>query len=260
MAADDAQLVSRLPWIDAREERRVLVEWNATAADYPRERCFHELFEAHVERAPEAVAAVFGEESLTYRELNARANRLAHYLRRQGVEPDARVAIRRAQPAHGRGVAGDVEGGRRVRAPGSHYPAARLAHMLVDSAPVAVLVDRAGRVAVAGLCSALQVDLELNQGEWGRESADDLSTASTGVAPGRLRDLHVRFHGGAQGGDERAPGSSAICRPAQAALFDVGPSSRVLQFASPSFDASVWEVVMALGHGSSTSPGGAHPT
>ena len=93
MVQDDAQLVSRLPWMSAIERSRVLVEWNATAAEYPRESCFHELFEAHVERDPGAVAAVFGEESLSYRELNGRANRLAHHLRGLGVKPDQRVAI-----------------------------------------------------------------------------------------------------------------------------------------------------------------------
>ena len=60
---------------------------------YPREKCVHELFEAQVERTPDAVALVDEEQSLTYGELNARANRLAHYLRELGVRPDARVAI-----------------------------------------------------------------------------------------------------------------------------------------------------------------------
>ena len=102
------------------ERRRCSSNGTRPARSYPRDRCFHELFEAQVERAPEAVAVVFGEDELTYGELNARANRLAHYLRRLGVGPDARVAICVERSLRdGRGVAGDVEGGRRVRAAGS---------------------------------------------------------------------------------------------------------------------------------------------
>ena len=128
----------------------MLVEWNATTAEYPDERCLHELFEAQVERAPDAVAVVFGEERVSYRELNARANRLAHHLRGQGVEPDARVAI-----CAERGVEMVVALLATLKSGGAYvpmdpsYPSERLSHMLEDSAPVAVLVDRAGRAALA---------------------------------------------------------------------------------------------------------------
>ena len=75
-------------------ERRLVVDmWNATEKDYPADKCVHELFEEQVRRTPEATAVVFGEESLTYTELNARANRLAHRLRELGVKPDSLVAI-----------------------------------------------------------------------------------------------------------------------------------------------------------------------
>ena len=62
----------------------LLVEWNATEAEYPRDKCVHELFEAQAERTPEAVAVVFEDQQLSYGELNARANRLAHHLRGAG--------------------------------------------------------------------------------------------------------------------------------------------------------------------------------
>ena len=71
----------------------LLVEWNATDADYPRDKCVHELFEAQAARTPDAVAVEYEERQLTYGELNARANRLAHRLRRQGVGPGDRVAL-----------------------------------------------------------------------------------------------------------------------------------------------------------------------
>ncbi|WP_235430588.1 condensation domain-containing protein, partial [Xanthomonas sp. MUS 060] len=75
------------------ERHQVLMEWNATTKDYPRDACVHELFEAQVARTPSAIAVVQGEVALTYGELNARANRLAHSLRELGVCPDDRVAI-----------------------------------------------------------------------------------------------------------------------------------------------------------------------
>jgi non-ribosomal peptide synthetase component F len=73
--------------IPGPERRQVVEEWNATVA-YPRDRYIHELFEKQVERTPEAVALVFGEVQLSYGELNARANRLAHHLCGLGVKPE----------------------------------------------------------------------------------------------------------------------------------------------------------------------------
>jgi amino acid adenylation domain-containing protein len=78
----------------AEEERhRVVEEWNATAADYPSDKCVHELFAAQAEWTPDAVAVVYEDIALSYGELNARANRLAHHLIALGVKPDDRVAI-----------------------------------------------------------------------------------------------------------------------------------------------------------------------
>ncbi|HYH82898.1 MAG TPA: condensation domain-containing protein, partial [Longimicrobium sp.] len=93
MAADDGRSVDRIPILPEAERALVLREWNATDAAYPREACVHELFEAQVARTPGAVAVVFEGERVTYAELNARANRLAHHLRALGVRPDARVGI-----------------------------------------------------------------------------------------------------------------------------------------------------------------------
>ena len=74
MVADDGQAVDRLPLLSAAERHRVLVEWNATEADYPSDKCIHELFEAQAERTPEAVAVEFEDQQLSYGELNARAS------------------------------------------------------------------------------------------------------------------------------------------------------------------------------------------
>ncbi|TIX46717.1 MAG: hypothetical protein E5V33_31480, partial [Mesorhizobium sp.] len=85
--------VRELAILPAAERAYLLEELNRTAAAYPSERCIHELFEQQVQKAPEAVALVFEDERLSYGELNARANRLAHHLIGLGVRPDQPVAI-----------------------------------------------------------------------------------------------------------------------------------------------------------------------
>src|SRR6185436_9216563 len=93
MVADDARLIARLPILPAPERRQVVEAWNAAETGFRREQPIHALFEAQVERTPQAVAVELGGETVTYAGLNARANRLAHHLRGLGVRPDARVAI-----------------------------------------------------------------------------------------------------------------------------------------------------------------------
>ena len=85
--------ISRLPLLSGRERQQLLVEWNQTAAAYPEKQCLHELFEQQAARTPERLAVRCGEQTLTYHELNERANQLAHYLRRLGVRPDRPVGL-----------------------------------------------------------------------------------------------------------------------------------------------------------------------
>ena len=92
MAANETRAIDRLPLLDAEERHRVLVEWNATEADYPLDKGVHELVEAQAARTPDAIAVVHDNTQLTYAELNAKANRLARRLRASGVRPNDRVA------------------------------------------------------------------------------------------------------------------------------------------------------------------------
>ena len=167
----------RPPQLDAAERHRVLVEWNATEADYPQDKCVHELVEAQVARTPDAIAVVCDSERLTYAELNASANRLAHHLRALGVRPDDRVAIcaeRSLEMVVGL-VAIHKAGGAYVPLdPG--YPAERLAYMLRDSAPVAVLTHSAARAA-----------LEERHGGAGGSSADPRRRGGRGMEPELIR-------------------------------------------------------------------------
>ncbi|MGE5305217.1 MAG: condensation domain-containing protein, partial [Alphaproteobacteria bacterium] len=93
IVANPDQRLSALPMLTEAERRQLLIEWNDTEREYPRDRCVHELFEAQVERSPDAVAVVFEDKQLTYRELNARANQVAHYLIKLGVGPETLVGI-----------------------------------------------------------------------------------------------------------------------------------------------------------------------
>ncbi len=85
--------LSELEIWSASERAQLLVGWNDTAVEYPQDKCVHELFEEQVERTPEAVAVSCEEEQLSYRELNGRANQLAHYLKGKGVGPEVLVGI-----------------------------------------------------------------------------------------------------------------------------------------------------------------------
>ncbi|MGG3655335.1 condensation domain-containing protein, partial [Bacillus pseudomycoides] len=86
------QLIAKLPLL-SEYENDTLLNWNNTLTPYPKEKCFHELFEEQVEKTPDAIAVAFEEEKLTYRELNNRANQLAHYLKKQGIGPEVLVGI-----------------------------------------------------------------------------------------------------------------------------------------------------------------------
>ncbi len=93
MAANEQSRVMELPLLSRQEYKQLVVDWNDTAADYTKENCFHDLFERQVARTPDAVAATLADQVLTYRELNARANRLADVLIEEGVGPEVLVAL-----------------------------------------------------------------------------------------------------------------------------------------------------------------------
>ncbi|MCC5601619.1 non-ribosomal peptide synthetase [Nostoc favosum] len=90
---DPEQCISELQLLTPPEIQQLLVEWNDTKTDYPQDKCIHQLFEAQVEKTPDAVAIVFENQQLTYRQLNNRANQLAHYLQELGVKPEVLVGI-----------------------------------------------------------------------------------------------------------------------------------------------------------------------
>ncbi|BAY23352.1 amino acid adenylation domain-containing protein [Calothrix sp. NIES-2100] len=93
IVANPEQQLKDVPLLTHTERHQCLVEWNNTQTEYPSNLCIHQLFEAHVEKKPNAIALTFAEQHLTYHELNCRANQLAHYLRKFGVGPEVLVGI-----------------------------------------------------------------------------------------------------------------------------------------------------------------------
>ena len=92
-ATNPDRRLGELPLLTPAEKHQLLVEWNNTQTEYQRDRCIHHLFEAQVEKKPDAVALVFEKQQLTYREVNCRANQLARYLQELGVTPETLVGI-----------------------------------------------------------------------------------------------------------------------------------------------------------------------
>ncbi|HZA24232.1 MAG TPA: condensation domain-containing protein, partial [Dehalococcoidia bacterium] len=134
IAAVPEQPLAELPLLPEAERRQVVVEWNKTAADYPKERCIHQLFEAQAEQTPEAVAVVYEGHELTYRVLNARANQLAHYLQGLGVGPERLVGICLERSLElVVGLLGVLKAGGAYVPLDPSYPPERLAFMLEDA-------------------------------------------------------------------------------------------------------------------------------
>ncbi|WP_148038504.1 condensation domain-containing protein, partial [Burkholderia pseudomallei] len=146
LSANPGGELAELDVLPAAERTQVLHGWNETGRAYARDACLHQLFEAQVSRTPEAAAVICGDETLSYTDLDARANRLAHYLRGQGVGPDTRVGL-----ALGRGVEMMTGLLAILKAGGAYVPldpgyaSERLRAILDDSRPAIVLADAAGR-------------------------------------------------------------------------------------------------------------------
>jgi amino acid adenylation domain-containing protein len=147
MVTNPNVLLKDLPLLTKAEEHQLLVEWNDTQVEYGHQKCIHQLFEEQVERTPDAVAVVFEDEQLTYRELNQQANQIAHYLRKLGVEPEVLVGIcMERSPLMLVGLLGILKAGGAYVPLDPAYPRARCCFMLED-AKVSVLLTQEKLVA-----------------------------------------------------------------------------------------------------------------
>ena len=203
VVADPDRGLADLPLLTGGERQRLLVEWNRTDTDYPRDRSVHQLFETQVERTPEAVAVVFEEQQLSYRELNARANQLAHRLRRPRRRP--RWIGRRVHgtlAGAGGGAPGRAEGGRRLRAAGPGAPVGAPGlhgcRRTASGAPDPVVLARS--VACAHRLGGLPGPRRAGAGP----RVHRCPARGAGAGTSRIRDLYFRLDGPAQGGHEHA--------------------------------------------------------
>jgi natural product biosynthesis luciferase-like monooxygenase protein len=141
---DQDRPIALLPLLTEQEQRQITVEWNSTKLDYPRHQCVHQLIEAQVEQTPDNVALVFEDESVTYHELNTRANQLARHLRKLGVGPGVPVGIHVERSLEMViALLGVLKAGGAYVPLDPTYPRERLAYMLKDSqAPVLLTQER----------------------------------------------------------------------------------------------------------------------
>ncbi|HEU4883940.1 MAG TPA: amino acid adenylation domain-containing protein, partial [Longimicrobium sp.] len=248
VAADADVRLSQLELLGEAERALVVEEWNRTEAEVPADRCIHELFEAQAARTPDAVALRFEQESLTYAELNVRANRLAHHLRGRGVGAEVRVGVlmERSLEMVVSLLAILKAGGAYVPLdPG--LPAERLAYMLDDSAVPLVLTQGALRESVPerdGL-EVLAVDALAE-----RLAAESTENPQIGAGPDSL--AYVIYTSGSTGrpkgvmNQHRGVVNRLVWMQAH---FGIGADDVVLQKTPFGFDVSVWEFFWPLQQG-----------
>ncbi|MCW7550116.1 amino acid adenylation domain-containing protein [Photorhabdus sp. APURE] len=234
-------------------ERTLLLEtWNATETPYPEQRCIHQLIEQQVEKDPDATALMYENQTLSYGQLNASANRLAHQLITLGVVPDQRVAICMASsPARVIAVLAVLKAGGAYVPLDPAYPGERLSHILTDAASAGgvktiVLVDSTGQAALGEQALAGLTVLDPN-------ILPDQPDSNPQVPALTSRHLaYVIYTSGSTGTPKGVMiehrGLVNLIRD-KITRFDIRPASRMLQFASFGFDAGVWEIMMALGSG-----------
>ncbi|HEX8431133.1 MAG TPA: amino acid adenylation domain-containing protein, partial [Longimicrobium sp.] len=245
MAQDETRAVARLPILADAERERVLHEWNVVA-EAPATECIHTIFESRVEATPDAVALTYEDHSLTYAELNARSNRLAHHLRGHGVGRDTRVAVCAERgPEMIVALLGVLKAGGAYVPLDPVHPDERLGYMLEDSAPVGLLADQGLAARFAGSRVPL---IGLDGAAWAGEP--DTNPDASGQDPEQL--AYVIYTSGSTG---RPKGvlvehrNVARLFSATDAWFGFGADDVWTLFHSFAFDFSVWEIWGALLYG-----------
>jgi amino acid adenylation domain-containing protein len=244
IVANPMEHLAQLPLLTQVEQQQLLVEWNNTQADYPRDRCIHQLFEEQVELTPDAVAVVFDNQQLTYHQLNCRANQLAHYLQRLGVGSEVLVGIcleRSIEMVVG--LLGILKTGGAYVPLDPTYPTERLGYMLEDS-NVQVLLTLAQLVKSLPKHKARIVCLDTN---WEQIVIESDSNPISGVAPDNL--AYVIYTSGSTGKPKGAMNThQGICNRLlwMQETYQLTTADCILQKTPFSFDVSVWEFFWPL--------------
>ncbi|PWK84985.1 amino acid adenylation domain-containing protein [Lentzea atacamensis] len=240
---DPSRPVGRLTMINAAERAQLVDEWNPPVSPRLDDVLVHELMEASADRTPDAVALVFEDQSLTYRELEARANQLAHQLRSSGIGRGDLVGISLPRSLDlvvaQQGV---LKSGAAYVPLDPEYPADRLAYMVADSGlrVVVTLAAFASRFPSVDTLSLDVVDLSAFATDRPQRtvSPDDLAyVIYTSGSTGKPKGAMLPHRGVVNLADELAR------------MLGIGPGNRMLQFASFSFDVSVADIMVTLSSG-----------
>jgi amino acid adenylation domain-containing protein len=236
-----------LSMLPTNERQQVLDTFNATPGTHGQEKLIHELFEEEVRRTPNAIAVVYQQKSLTYAELNSRANQLARYLLNRGVGPDRLVGIcleRGLEMVVG--LLGILKAGGAYIPLDPSYPAERLRYMLKDSAPQVLLTQESLRAALPAVQMEM-ISLDTKCTEIADHATQNLPVVELGLNAGNL--VYVIYTSGSTG----QPKGTAMTHRSMVNLiewhrstFGAGNGRRALQFAALSFDVAFQETFSTL--------------
>jgi amino acid adenylation domain-containing protein len=243
-AANPRGAIGDLPMLTDTERKTILVEWNKSEADYPRGKTIHALFEEHAARAPGATAVVVGERSLTYGELNERANKLARHLRKRGVGVGTPVAVSMDRTIEMVvALVGTLKAGGAYVPMDPSYPQERLAFMLEDTNAPVLLTEES---IAGGLPGHGAYTIRLDA-DWEAVAGDEGDNPEGGAGADDM--AYIIYTSGSTG---KPKGVCCRHRSVLNVLTDfarrapISAGDRCGLWASVSFDASALEIFSAL--------------
>jgi amino acid adenylation domain-containing protein len=241
---DPERCVGELPLLTQAERQQVVVEWNDTRRDYPRERSLHQFIEDQVERTPDAPALMFESRQLSYRELNSRANQLAHRLRNLGVGPDKLVAVCAERSVEMVvGLLGTMKAGGAYVPIDPDTPRSRLDVMLEDAEPL-VLLTQEHLLGMLPEDSVPTICLDRDWQTLSSESEENLPVITSGKD-----QAYMIYTSGSTGKPKGVPNvhEGIVNRLLwMQDAYRLDGSNRVMQKTPYSFDVSVWEFFWPL--------------
>lgn len=245
ISADPIQRISALPMLSDQEREQAVRCWNSTAASYP-ERCLHELYTEQALRTPDAVALIFNDEHITYRDLEERANHLAWELRKLGAGPDTIVGLcLNRSPALVVGLLGILKAGGAYLPLDPDYPAEHLACIIADASP-RIIVSEAALLAKLGAPEVAVVQLDA---DWPLISANPATPPPNATTPDHL--AYILYTSGSTGKPKGVMGTHRAV--VNRLNWDVAsdPADKIadeiyVQKTTPNFIDALWDIFMPL--------------